>query len=838
MTLLGSVTFCGDSAAARQSMKNASKMDTNDAPNRADSSLSAAEPPSLLDVENLTEAGEVAESLDTALTDLQGLGFRVPRRPTLGRVLFEVWLTSMSLHLRGTKRLEAMVEMRDQDQIAIGQKIDCSISMSFFQESLLAALLVSRQVRRVLRHGFGEASARSVALFGVMQTSTYIKRYSSASACARLATRVATDSRLRQGQVHIATDWKGLLFPWTYPRRLTTKMIGQQLAAIKNSADLATTAFSVDYELLSDLFTWDTLGKVRECADAALVWTNTSRGSHAARNTLLLSRIISQLGNANFDINDLSNEIKSDEVFLLASNHDGDIISASFHWSLIGAISAIWGRYAQASLAYGQLKINQKRSSLLVPMSPQCRILMIYADIASLRVQGSRSYRKLLKLRADIGFVYDLAKANPSGFAWAWNLICAEIARIFGKVEKAFNYYRLARSKAKDSGYLLPLAFVQECLGRFSFEQHDEVLAAQQLRDACQFYSMWGSEAKASQLSREFSQLSSLKSERKVISTMRIYESAQDVISKLGINSLGSNSRLQSDSSHLSAVIDQIMQKSSGRDSASSGITALIDEYIADARSKARIDFDKEIADSFRRGVLLNGTEQIPGIDMELFYQGAQHVGGDFFGYHFDSKSGNLYLQIGDVSAIGASAVLVSTAVSSALATEYHALLASVEMSADEIVCQLAKAANAAVIRFGQPLNCSMSMAFVVLNIKSGQGCFLNAAHMPFYIKNNGEVRSLMQRGSHLGEIGFVEQCLVSRFQVNPGDSLFLYTDGLVKNKSLSGQSLSPRNIRKIIGESQDSQSMYQNILAAYKDITANNSVIDDCVFLTVGRHA
>jgi serine phosphatase RsbU (regulator of sigma subunit) len=444
----------------------------------------------------------------------------------------------------------------------------------------------------------------------------------------------------------------------------------------------------------------------------------------------------------------------------------------------------------------------------------------------------------LLKLRADIGFVYDLAKANPSGFAWAWNLICAEIARIFGKVEKAFNYYRLARSKAKDSGYLLPLAFVQECLGRFSFEQHDEVLAAQQLRDACQFYSMWGSEAKASQLSREFFKLSSLKGERKVISTMRIYESAQDVISKLGINSLGSNSRLQSDSSHLSAVIDQIMQKSSGRDSASSGITALIDEYIEDARSNARIDFDKEMADSFRRGVLLNGTEQIPGFDIELFYQGAQHVGGDFFGYHFDSKSGNLYLQIGDVSAIGASAVLVSTAVSSALATEYHSLLASVEMSADEIVCQLAKTANAAVVRFGQPLNCSMRMAFVVLNIKSGQGSFLNAAHMPVYIKNNGEVRSLMQRGSHLGEIGFVEQCLVSRFQVNPGDSLFLYTDGLVKNKSLSGQSLSPRNIRKIIGESQDSHSMYQNILAAYKDITANNSVIDDCVFLTVGRHA
>jgi len=837
---MSSVTFCGDSAAARQPMKDAPQPVPNDAANRGDSSHPSAELTSFLDADTLTEPAEVAESLDTALMDLKELGLRIPRHPTLGRVLLEVWLTSVSLRMKGSKGSKGrvpMAEMIDQSQIAISQKIDRSISMSFFTDPMLAAFLVATQVRRFLKHGFGEAASRSIGLFGVMQNSQYIRRYSFASVCARLATRVATDSRLKQRQTHVSTDWKGLLFPWTYPRRLTTKMIGQQLAAIKNSVDLSTTAFSLDCELLSDLFTWDTFAKVLECTDASLRWAHRGTGSLAVRNTLFLSKTIGQLAKSKLGVNDLSNDIRADELFLRACKADGDIISVSFHWTLIGAIAAIWGKYDEASSAYGHLKNNQKRSGLLVPISPQCRILMIYADIASLRFQGQWPYRKLLKLRAEIGFVYYLSKANPSGFAWAWNLICAEIARIFGRVETSFNYYGLARSKARDSGYLLPLAFVQECLGRFSLEQRDEVLAGQQLREACQFYSMWGCEAKVSHLVHEFSQLSSLRPERKVISTMPNSEPTQEIINKLDIRTVRSKSRLQSDSGHFSAIVDQIIKKSSGIKSAKSGITALLDEYIEEAKTKSRTDFDKEIAASYRTGVLNEGEKDIPGIDIDFFYQEAQHVGGDFFGYHYDSMAGHLYLQIGDVSAIGTSAILVSTAVSSALGTVYNSLLDSVDMSTDEVIYQLARAANAAIVRFGKPLNCSMTMAFVVLDIKSGQGSFLNAAHMPLYIKHDGKVRTLVQRGFHLGEVEFLEQCLVSRFQVDPGDTLFLYTDGLVKNRSLSGQSISPRNIRKIMGESSNSQSIYQDILTTYRDHIANNPVIDDCVFLAVGRH-
>ena len=217
---------------------------------------------------------------------------------------------------------------------------------------------------------------------------------------------------------------------------------------------------------------------------------------------------------------------------------------------------------------------------------------------------------------------------------------------------------------------------------------------------------MWGCEAKVSQLAKEFSQLSSLRPERKVISTIRASDSTHDIINKLDIRTVGYKSRLQNDSSHFSAIVDQIIKKSSGRKSANSGITALLDEYIDEAKSKSRSDFDKEIAASYKRSVLMNGQKDIPGIDIDFFYQEAPHVGGDFFGYNYDSKSGYLYLQIGDVSAIGTSAVLVSTAVSSALGTAYNSLLNSVDKSTDEVVYLLARAANAAIVRFGKPLNC------------------------------------------------------------------------------------------------------------------------------------
>ena len=68
--------------------------------------------------------------------------------------------------------------------------------------------------------------------------------------------------------------------------------------------------------------------------------------------------------------------------------------------------------------------------------------------------------------------------------------------------------------------------------------------------------------------------------------------------------------------------------------------------------------------------------------------------------------------------------------------------------------------------------------------------------------------------------------------EVEKGDILFLYTDGLIENSGPSGQTMKPRILKKVLGSTSHPEQLKEDILSSGREIWQDQSPEDDCTFL------
>jgi sigma-B regulation protein RsbU (phosphoserine phosphatase) len=171
----------------------------------------------------------------------------------------------------------------------------------------------------------------------------------------------------------------------------------------------------------------------------------------------------------------------------------------------------------------------------------------------------------------------------------------------------------------------------------------------------------------------------------------------------------------------------------------------------------------------------------------------AKEVGGDF--YDFCLIGGrNLYFAIGDVSGKGVPAALFMMITKTLLKNE--ALRGS---SPDQILSD--------VNHIIAPDNNTVMFATVfcgLLDTKSGQLNFANAGHNPPLLRRKGQRAEVLsvEKGFVLGpfeDSKFKQQTI----KLNPGDSLFLYTDGVTEAMNRDKKLFSEDRLLKLVAELQ-----------------------------------
>ncbi len=194
-------------------------------------------------------------------------------------------------------------------------------------------------------------------------------------------------------------------------------------------------------------------------------------------------------------------------------------------------------------------------------------------------------------------------------------------------------------------------------------------------------------------------------------------------------------------------------------------------------------------AELLPREPLSCGFAQVQGISIP-----AREVGGDFFNY-FELPGGNLALLVGDVSGKGVAAALLMASLQATLSARLP-LAASLSEMAEQLDEEIARST---------PPELFLTLFVAVLNSREKTLRYVNAGHNTQYaLRADGRLHRFESTGRPLGLLpggGYVEQCVA----LAPGDSIFLYTDGLVETQSQTGEEFGTARLERLLAAERES---------------------------------
>jgi len=249
--------------------------------------------------------------------------------------------------------------------------------------------------------------------------------------------------------------------------------------------------------------------------------------------------------------------------------------------------------------------------------------------------------------------------------------------------------------------------------------------------------------------------------------------------------------------------------------------------YIDDEVSRAQEKKELELAVSLQNR-LFPAPERLHSLgEVSIHFNPSKMVGGDYYDYFY--HNGLDYVLIGDASGHGLAASLVmamaKTAISSLLTKQNRP--EEVLPQAHEILKQAGMAEQ------------YVTLQLACIDRRKGSFRIFNAGHPPAYYISKGVVRSLRLDSFPIGIFdGPSQESLEVNFQ--PGDLLFLYTDGLYEVFADDDQYGLERleSILKIVPS--DPHLAVEKVLADVESFKGANPFEDDltiiCIKLTAAR--
>ncbi len=216
------------------------------------------------------------------------------------------------------------------------------------------------------------------------------------------------------------------------------------------------------------------------------------------------------------------------------------------------------------------------------------------------------------------------------------------------------------------------------------------------------------------------------------------------------------------------------------------------------------------------------------------YYRSAEISGGDWFGYYEDEKQQRLYLFVGDVTGHGVpSSLITGTAAGSIYSTLYAFQITGMQLSMEDTLMTLVKATNQTVLETGAKVDRLMTMAFIGIDSKTGAGTMISAGHQPGLLLGHNKVSGMKAAGSPLGHRAD-GNWKPRNFQLEKGDALFLFTDGLLENIGPQGEKINLRSLEKVLENTRSPLELRRQILEVAFHVWKEHKPSDDVTFLLV----
>ena len=210
-----------------------------------------------------------------------------------------------------------------------------------------------------------------------------------------------------------------------------------------------------------------------------------------------------------------------------------------------------------------------------------------------------------------------------------------------------------------------------------------------------------------------------------------------------------------------------------------------------------RLDEDLLAAAEIQKSLLPRKIDSAENLEVAWEFEPCEHMGGDIFNmFQLDDDHWGIYML--DVSGHGVQAAMVTVSVSQFLQTNSGHLLSRKSGKSATTYELRTPAEVLAALDTEFPFerfNNFFTITYLIINTKTGELKYSNAGHPHSIVLRKKGTLELLQKGGPA--IGMGDFRLLSRkknrfeeghSQMNPGDKLFVYTDGIIEYENSDGE--------------------------------------------------
>jgi phosphoserine phosphatase RsbU/P len=242
---------------------------------------------------------------------------------------------------------------------------------------------------------------------------------------------------------------------------------------------------------------------------------------------------------------------------------------------------------------------------------------------------------------------------------------------------------------------------------------------------------------------------------------------------------------------------------------------------------RTRLEADLELSQKVQRALLPHEVPGITALEIAAFSQPAHIVGGDYFDF-LRMRDGSHALVIADVMGKGMAASLLMASLQASL----H-IIAPESSGPAEVVARLNHL-------FCHNIRLTKFVTFFVgqYDEPSGNLSYCNAGHNPpLLLRSDGAMERLLPTGAAIGLVEHAE-FLQSEVTLRKGDTLLLYTDGVVESWNPRKELFGQERLEAHLGESGNfnPQQLIQSLRNRIQAFTEGGSPTDDTTIVAIRR--
>lgn len=233
-----------------------------------------------------------------------------------------------------------------------------------------------------------------------------------------------------------------------------------------------------------------------------------------------------------------------------------------------------------------------------------------------------------------------------------------------------------------------------------------------------------------------------------------------------------------------------------------------INSLMVQTAQKARMEKELETAQAVQSRFFPSHSFEHARLRLAGRYVPASECAGDW--WHYAQVGNQLVVVVGDVTGHGVSAALVTAAAHSTFSLVIQQFKAHPRKGG--LLETLVRSLNTAVCAAAAGQS-TMTFVGSIIDLESGQMTTSNASHPPLYVyrKPEGQARSPMScfkpimdgRSAPLGDNARIEVAS-STYQLQPGDRIFWYTDGIMESRPSDGEKMNKSAFLKLLAAQAD----------------------------------